>query len=1112
MADDELQATGRLVTDADGEDWYRIDHVERMAPFLMTVVSDADLWMFVSSAGPLTAGRVDADHALLPYETDDRLHRAAGVTGPVTVIARQRDGHRELWRPFGRDVDASCTRAVAKRTLGNALLLEEHNADWGLTFRARWTPSPTFGWVRTCELVDVGGVGAEVEVLDGLLDVMPAGIDALTEQIRSNLVDAYKRTETGRWGTAALFTIQSRITDRAEPAESLEATVVWSHGLPGAQVHVDERVVDAMLDGRDHPPRDLLTGRRGSYLLRSAVTIVPGDTVSWETVADTGLSQAAVVDRLAATRADDVAGTLAADVAAGEDRLRSLLAGADAFQRTGDPMADAHHLSNVLFNTMRGGVFPYAYTVPCADFRDFLAGRNRQVHGRHADAAVLGGEAVDLGDLRAWADGTGDPDLVRLVLEYLPLTFSRRHGDPSRPWNKFSIRVRNDAGDELLTYEGNWRDIFQNWEALLRSYPGYHAHVVAKFVNASTPDGHNPYRISRDGIDWEVPDPEDPWSNIGYWGDHQIVYLLRLLEGWDATDPDGLADWLARPLFTYADVPYRIADHAAMVRDPRDTISFDEAAAAAVDERVAEVGADGRLVVDADGDLVRVTLAEKLLTPALAKLAAHVPGGGIWMNTQRPEWNDANNALAGWGLSMVTLYQLERYVTFVDGLLGRSDTSMVAISAPIAAWLEDLSDVLADADPTPADDAARRRSLDAVAATGERHRAAIADGFDPTPIEVEVAAVRRLLQTARTHLQASIAAAQREDGLVHSYNLLSLDEGVARVEHLAPMLEGQVAVLATSAIDGAATVDLVDALFRSPLHREDLGSFLLYPEDIPAPFLDRNTVTDAMLERAPGLRRLADGDGAGIVERDHTGAVHFGAGMHNAEALGAALAGTDLDEAERAAVVEVYEDLFDHHAFTGRSSGMFGYEGLGSIYWHMVAKLLLAVAEQHQRALDEGASDDLLAALRNAYRRIRDGLGSRKEPATFGAIPLDCYSHSPSHSGAQQPGMTGQVKEEVLARADELGLRIVEGQVRAVPPLLPTDEVLAADGTARWSLCEVPVTIRAADRDEVVVTRADGSTERHEGAALPADDSGELFGRTGEVVGVEFLRGRGGRG
>ena len=38
-------------------------------PFLMTVVSNSDLWMFVSSGGGLTAGRVDAEGSLFPYET-----------------------------------------------------------------------------------------------------------------------------------------------------------------------------------------------------------------------------------------------------------------------------------------------------------------------------------------------------------------------------------------------------------------------------------------------------------------------------------------------------------------------------------------------------------------------------------------------------------------------------------------------------------------------------------------------------------------------------------------------------------------------------------------------------------------------------------------------------------------------------------------------------------------------------------------------------------------------------------------------------------------------------------------------------------------------------------
>ena len=119
-----------------------------------------------------------------------------------------------------------------------------------------------------------------------------------------------------------------------------------------------------------------------------------------------------------------------------------------------------------------------------------------------------------------------DPDcLERLYREYLPLTFSRRHGDPSRPWNQFSIETRHARRLQDSKYQGNWRDIFQNWEALGLSFPEFLESMVFKFVNASTADGYNPYRITHDGIDWEVHDPDDPWSNIGYWGDHQIIYL-----------------------------------------------------------------------------------------------------------------------------------------------------------------------------------------------------------------------------------------------------------------------------------------------------------------------------------------------------------------------------------------------------------------------------------------------------------------------------------------------------------------------------------------------------------------------------------------------------------
>ena len=64
-------------------------------------------------------------------------------------------------------------------------------------------------------------------------------------------------------------------------------------------------------------------------------------------------------------------------------------------------------------------------------------------------------------------------------------------------------------------------------------------------------------------------------------------------------------------------------------------------------------------------------------------------------------------------------------------------------------------------------------------------------------------------------------------------------------------------------------------------------------------------------------------------------------------------------------------------------------------------------------------------------RRVRDGLGYRKDAAAHGAFATDPHSHTTAEGGAQQPGMTGQVKEELLTRWGELCLRVQGGRIPA---------------------------------------------------------------------------------
>jgi hypothetical protein len=282
---------------------------------------------------------------------------------------------------------------------------------------------------------------------------------------------------------------------------------------------------------------------------------------------------------------------------------------------------------------MRGGIFADQYRIHHCDFLQFVTTWNAPLRDRFSDLLASKADPLSRSSLLEAVDASGDAHMKRLALEYLPLTFSRRHGDPSRPWNKFSIDIRNPDGTEKLHYQGNWRDIFQNWEALAISFPEFIDSFITKFVNASTVDGFNPYRIGNDGFEWEELDPEDSWSNIGYWGDHQVNYLLSLLEFSQRYYPGQMAQLLDQDLFVYADVPYRLKNYRALLDNPRESIDFDRERAQRVAERVERIGADGKLVTLADGSIYRVNLIEKLLVTVLGKVGSLVPGGGIWMNT-----------------------------------------------------------------------------------------------------------------------------------------------------------------------------------------------------------------------------------------------------------------------------------------------------------------------------------------------------------------------------------------------------------------------------------------------------------------------------------------------
>ena len=1129
-----IEIGGKYVN-IEGETYYQIKNYDQMKDFFISVVSDSDHWMFISTRGGLSAGRINSENALFPYYTDDKVSDGSPFTGSRTIALATIGDRTSLWEPFSEQYNGiyNTTRNLHKNVFGDKLIFEEINHDLALTFRYSWRTSDKFGFVKTSTLINTGDSLAQVEIIDGIENLIPYGVETDVQGGLSCLVDAYKKNELEADSGLGLYSMSSILVDRAEPSEALSTTTVWSVGLSESKKLISSLQLENFRKGNAVDQELDVRGRRGAYFVNDCLALSPSEEKSWSIVAEINQGSAKVKDLIAYLKANkNITDDIEADIALGSENLARIVGISDGLQVTEDKLSANHHFANVLFNVMRGGLFVDNYAVPKADLIAFVKGFNRVKYNQFKDFFEGLDDTFHYSDLIKAASKQNDASIQRICFEYLPLSFSRRHGDPSRPWNKFNIKVKQEDGSQLLNFEGNWRDIFQNWEALSYSIPNYIESMICKFVNASTADGYNPYRITKAGIDWEKPDPSDPWANIGYWGDHQIIYLLKFLEFSNDHHPGTLRDFLTRDLFCYANVPYKIKAYQDLLKDPHNTIDYDEAAGELIDQRVSQVGADGRLIWDKNGSVYYVNLTEKLLATMLSKLSNFIPEGGIWMNTQRPEWNDANNALVGYGVSMVTLYYTRRYQQYLLDLLANSELQEVAISEEINALLKSINSTFENNKQLLAgkiNDEDRKRVVDALGEAGSQFRFGIYENdFSGNRVMLKTADLIAFLKLSLEYIDHTIEANRRDDGLYHAYNLMTASEDSLEVSYLYEMLEGQVAVLSSGYLSPEQALEVLISLRNSAVYTPRQHSYLLYPDRELTRFVDKNIISEAQFNSSELLASLVASGDTSLVEKDSQGGYHFNGGFNNVDSAKAVLNSLkengyqDLVEKEQLLIEDIFEAVFNHRQFTGRSGGMYAYEGLGSIYWHMVSKLLLAALENFRKALEQGSDAVTVGKLADCYFDIRAGIGFNKTPDNYGAFPTDPYSHTPGFAGAKQPGMTGQVKEEVITRLMELGLSVKGGAICFKPFILRKSEFLSASdslsyfdisgeqqlvnlqaGQLGFTYCQVPVIYSLADETSIVISFADGSEKAIAADAIDAQTSLAIFDKTGEVVKIQ---------
>ncbi|KJY86077.1 hypothetical protein TW84_20495 [Vibrio neptunius] len=1125
----ENQTTNGQFVDLMGERFYKISHVDRMNPFFISVVSASDHWLFISSTGSLSAGRIRPENALFPYRSVDHIHENAENTGSKTIVRVKDETGVTLWEPFNRHHDGlyHTERNLYKNTIGDKIVFEELNHTLKLKFTYSWSSSEHFGFVRHCEFSDLSGHARELEILDGLQNLLPSGAPLSALQTRSALVDAYKWNERAENSSLAIYTMYAKLSDRAEPAESLLASTVFALGQGECSILLSSEQLTAFRQDRNIAPETLTKGVRGSYLIHKTISLEAHGQQGWMLVADIDKGHREIVElNHLLEKPAELRQNVEQSITDNQNDLITLMSGADAWQMTAEENTSVHHYANVLFNNMRGGVIENNYDLDKADVLKTITNANKLVAHKHQSLLANLPQSFTHQELIRQAKASQDPQLTRLAYEYLPLTFGRRHGDPSRPWNHYEIKLKDENGGRLLSYQGNWRDIFQNWEAIALSYPEFIPSFIAKFVNASTIDGYNPYRITKDGIDWEMLEPDDPWSNIGYWGDHQIIYLLKFLELAEKYQSDELKTLLTSDIYSYANVPYRLCGVKQLFTNPKDTVAFDNELQATIEERVAKFGSDGRLLVEGGSQVYSVNLLEKILVPLLSKLSNLVLDGGIWLNTQRPEWNDANNAIVGNGLSMVTLYYMRRYVVFVKTLINDVPSS-VSISKEVFEWMLAIEKTLNEAEKEIRRGTVTRQTRKAILTKLEKafehYRSKVyrMNGFSGKT-NVELSAVKQLLTTSIEVLDSSISNNLRQDGLYNAYNIVTYSSEALNIEQLYPMLEGQVAVLSSGVLSPKQAVELLDKLFASDMYRPDQHSFMLYPDRELSLFVDKNQIALEKLDDIPLLNEMLQKGDQRIINSDSEGHIHFNPNFENAAYLNKALQSIESIDADvKEQIQTLYEEVFDHKAFTGRSGTMFGYEGLGCIYWHMVSKLLLAVQENYLVAREIDAQSEETKKLADYYYNVRAGIGFNKTPQNYGAFPTDPYSHTPKQAGAQQPGMTGQVKEEVITRFVELGLEVADATIHINPTLLNRAEFLTEtaqfncqsvqgescsfkieEGQLAFTYCQIPFIYSIADKSSITCFDNTGASHTYDQLTIPQSISQSIFARKGHIAKV----------
>jgi hypothetical protein len=674
------------------------------------------LWVFYTNRGQCVCsfGVQDKNGAMLEFHPANKAYTLTSLHGFRTFFKIQAAQGTSLYEPFQPLTGDHITQRIFIRP--EEIEIDEINSDLGLHIRVVYFTLPNENLpalVRRVTIQNIGRRTCNAEVLDGLPEIVPFGLEEKLLKQMSRTMEAFAEVRHVE-DHLPFFKLKVEPSDNPEVKWIKKGffafTVQDGVALPiiadpalvfGVETSLRtpvEFLRQASLDARVGRSQTLTC----SAFAQIGVALAPGEFSSWDSFfgqapewdAARGLLQRITSDAQYASLRRGENSNLIADLS----NQFSLLAGP----------AELAPYSRQAFldNTLRGGQ-PVVIPGPHG---------NRVFH-----------------------------------------TFTRKHGDMERDYNFFEL-----APTYWSQGNGNFRDVNQNRRSENFIFPNVDTANIETFFNLIQLDGNNPlvihpekFRISPAQLEvlwqtWHIektqswlellmqpfspgalmealinvygtPDLARPWFNKivgladtiqeashgeGFWVDHWI-YNLDLHDSYAALYPDRLEHLLlGRRDFTYFDNAYIVKPrHEKYVLRPDGTVrqihavAMDQEKAALI--RLRQTQPNIVRTSHGEGRIYSTTLLTKLLNLMAIKASLLDPFGmGLEMESEKPGWCDALNGLPGLlGSSTHEAFALQRLSKFlrqaVDLYLG---SNAVAVPDEVARLLTAVSTILRRAD------------------------------------------------------------------------------------------------------------------------------------------------------------------------------------------------------------------------------------------------------------------------------------------------------------------------------------------------------------------------------------------------------------------------------